>query len=133
MSDEITHVLTPVQTSFVTSNVFIRSTILNHHHIAIILSCKTDRVLASATNQLTKHGSIHAEVEALRQLHSRLRDRVVYTREVSRGVYLLSLRLNREGKLMMAKPCISCSKALAKCPLMRRVAWSDENGNIVYA
>lgn len=124
-------VLTGVQRSHVTACAFTKSPLLNHHHVAVVLSSKTGNVLASATNVATKAGSIHAEVGAIRQLHHRLKDKVLFAREVKRGAILLSFRINAKGQLMFAKPCANCVEAIQKSGLVKHVAWSNECGTLV--
>lgn len=131
MSDLRT-VLTPVQVSQLTSLAWRRSAMLNHHHVAVVLSCKTGRVLASATNEATACASVHAEVAALRQLHRRTRDGVLRRREFRHGVGVLSLRLNMTGQLRLAKPCSACFRALGASGVVRWVAWSDAEGGLVH-
>ena len=125
-------VLTPTQAAHVTASALHRSETLNHHHVAVVLSCKTGNVLASATNQATAFGSVHAEVAALHQFHHRIVDRAFHMRELKRGVAVLSLRITHGGLLRLAKPCRTCSEALRRCPWVRLVAWSDQEGNLVY-
>ena len=124
-------VLNGVQRSHLTACAFTKSSVMNHHHVAVVLSSKTGNVLASATNVATKAGSIHAEVGAIRQLHHRLKDGVLFPREVKRGTMVLSLRINARGQLMFAKPCANCSAAMQKSGLVKHVAWSNEYGTLV--
>lgn len=125
-------VLTPTQAAHVTSAAFRRNPLLNHHHVAVVVSCKTGNVLASATNEATAYGSVHAEVAALGQFERRLHDRTLHYREVRRGVAVLSLRVTVAGRLRLAKPCAACAGALRRCPHVRLVAWSDDEGDLVY-
>lgn len=125
-------VLTPVQVSQLTSLAWRRSAMLNHHHVAVVLSCKTGRVLASATNEATPFASVHAEVAAMRQLRRRTRDGVLHGRELRHGVGVMSLRLNMAGQLRLAKPCPACFRALGESGVVRWVAWSDGEGELVH-
>lgn len=132
MSRGIYSVLTNVQVSMITSTAFVRSSNVTHHHVAVVISNKTGSVLASGTNSATATGSIHAEVAATVQFKQRLRDRVLHTREVNKGVHLLSLRVSNQGKLRLAKPCQACRATMKLCPLIRRCSWSDNDGNLIH-
>lgn len=126
-------VLTPMQVCCLTSSAFRRSPSMNHHHVAVVVSCKTGHVLASATNEPTADGSVHAERGALRQLDHRMHDRALHPREVRRGVAVLSLRVTRSGaRLRLARPCAACAALLRAHPLVRSVAWSTDEGELVY-
>ena len=131
MNEGLANVLSSTQALRVTSRAYARPKTHNHHHVAIVTSCKTGTVLASATNEPTPTGSVHAEIGALRQFQKRLRDRTFHSREVCRGVCVTSVRLNRSNQLLLAKPCTPCTLALSKCALVRRVVWSNEHGDIV--
>ena len=124
-------VLNPSQCRRVTSDIISRNPILNHHHVAIVYSCKTGRILANGTNRLTSRGSVHAEIDALNNLHARMRDRVRSPREYSKGVNMISLRVSHGGELRLAKPCVACAAALKRCILIKRVEWSDQDGTVV--
>ena len=124
-------VLSPTQAGCVTSLATRRCALLNHHHVAIALSEKSGRVLASATNSATPTGSVHAEVAVLQQLHRRLRDRVFGPKELARGVIVLSLRITPAGVLRLAKPCAACAHRLRAAAHVRRVAWSNDDGELV--
>lgn len=113
-----------------TSDVLSRCSTLNHHHIAIIYSCKGGNVLATGTNRPEGKTSVHAEVDALQRLRCRLRDRVLNPRFLKRGVTVLSLRLSQTGELRLAKPCAACAHVLGNCKWVRRVEWSDQFGRI---
>lgn len=127
-------ILTPVQQNSITADAFVRHSILNHNHVAVVYSCKTDRLLASGTNAalLHEHCSIHAEAAAIAQFRKRVRDHVVKRSDLSKGVAVLSLRVSKEGHLRNAKPCVRCRQAVLQCcPVVRRLEWSDEDESIV--
>ena len=130
-SSQLLTVLSPNQARQLTSLAHCPNPHVNHHHLAVVVSCKTQNVLASATNAATAKGSIHAEQAALEQLRRRLRDRAIFHREVRQGVDVLSLRIASSGVLRLAKPCAACAEALRRCPLVRSVSWSDDSGNMV--
>lgn len=124
-------VLNPSQSRCVKTDTISRNPILNHHHVAFVYSCKTGRILANGTNRITSTGSVHAEVDALNNLHARVRDRVCSPREYSRGVNMISLRVSQGGELRLAKPCVACAAALKRCALIKRIEWSDQDGDVV--
>ena len=128
------HVLTPVQQTAITADAFVRHSILNHNHVAIVYSCKTDRLLASGTNAVTRHEdcSVHAEAAAMAQFRKRVRDKVVKRSDLSKGVAVLSLRVSKGGHLRNAKPCLRCRQDVLRCcPVVRRLEWSDDEASIV--
>lgn len=125
-------ILDGMQVASVTSDAFRQSAALNHHHVAVVLSRKSGKVLASGVNLALPAGSVHAERSALHQLHTRIANRVICRRELGRGLRLLSLRVSSTGKLRLAKPCAECERAIRSCPYgVRCVAWSDNDGNLV--
>ena len=123
-------ILSGTDVSHLTSDVLNRDSILNHHHIVIIYSCKTGNVLANGTNHPLPHGSIHAEIDALHRLNARLRDKVLPLKEFRKGVGVISLRISQQGKLRLAKPCPACDRALRSCILVKRIEWSDQCGSV---
>jgi len=126
-------VLTTSQSMQLTSLAFCRCSSLNHHHVAVALSCKTGHVLASATNSATAVGSVHAERAVLYKLSKQLQRRRIDPKDVSRGVHILSLRITAGQSLRLAKPCQPCMTALRNAaPLVRWVAWSDDDGELIY-
>jgi cytidine deaminase len=104
---------------------------LNHHHVALVVSCKTGRVVASGCNRTVADGTtattVHAEVDALTRFLRTPTSRC----ERRRGVRVVSLRVARDGQLRMAKPCARCDQFLRALPVVRRIAWSDDRGDIV--
>ena len=127
-------VLSPVQRGAVTADAYVRHSILNHNHVAVVYSCKTDRVLASGTNAALRHErcSVHAEAAAISQFRKRLRDNVIKRSDLTKGVAVLSLRVSKQGHLRNAMPCADCRHTVLQCrPLVRRLEWSDENESIV--
>ena len=81
-------------------------------HAAIIL--KHGKPSAIGTNGAGKH----AEEQALRKL-----------RGDAAGGILISVRLRRDGRWGMARPCPKCQKLLAKAKL-KAVYWSDAEGEL---
>lgn len=128
--DELRCILSPVQLGHITSDAFVRNPRINHHHVAVVYSCKTGGVLASGTNCATAYGSTHAEVSALAQFRSRWRDGRFARAELSKGVGVVSLRVAPSGRLRLAKPCDRCQSCLASCPLVRFVQWSTQEGEL---
>lgn len=124
-------VMNPVQLSHITADAYIHNPVINHHHVSVVVSCKTGRVLSSGTNCATARGSIHAEMQALRQFQHRLRDRCINPTEVNKGVTLMSLRIAPGGHLILAKPCENCYRNIIACPHVKSVEWSDQNGEVV--
>jgi len=124
-------VLSGVQSTAVTSFAFQTYRYnLNHHHVAVVLSLKSGKVLASGVNHATMMGSVHAEVDAMNQMHRRRN--LIERRELRKGLCLLSLRITRAGKLRLAKPCAACESAIRRCTLMRRIVWSENDGTLVH-
>lgn len=131
MDQGVRSVLTPLQATQVTSLAYTRNAHMAQHHVAVVISRKTGNVIASATNEAMKTGSVHAECAALEQLRRRLRNRALPARDLRRGVLVLSLRVSRSGTLLLAKPCSACENTLRRCPYTKRVGWSDDDGKIV--
>lgn len=128
--DGLAHVLSPMQLSVVTSDARLRRN-MTHHHIAFVLSRKTGHLLASATNCATPSGSVHAEAAAMMQFEKRLKDGAMHARELRRGVDVLSLRLSQLGELRLAKPCAACTNVMRRSGHVRRIRWSENDGNVV--
>jgi deoxycytidylate deaminase len=82
-------------------------------HAAIVL--KGGAVLSSGYN----HDGLHAEVVALSKLWPSKR----------RGVTVLSLRMGRDGKLSMARPCPKCEKFCLDNGVSK-VYFTDRKGEI---
>ena len=127
------NVLRPLDVAQLTTDVLTRGG-LQHHHVAIVYSCKTGRILANGTNQVVPCGSVHsvhAEVDALARFNARRRGHVFPSKEMQRGICVLSLRVSREGHIRLAKPCRDCECALKRCRFVRRIEWSGECGKIL--
>lgn len=124
------NVLNSSQINTITASAFVRSQNLHHHHIAIAISLKTGNVLASATNSATVTGSIHAEAAAVQQLRQKLRDRVLYSRDILKGIDLVSLRISKEGQLRLAKPCPNCRNVMKQFRLIKCCSYSTNCGNL---
>lgn len=91
-----------------------RSTHPQYWHSALLI--RGGAVLASGWN----HDGRHAEIVALGKLWPSKRV----------GATLVSLRVGRDGKLAMAKPCPECAKVLREAGIMK-IYYSDRNGNVV--
>jgi hypothetical protein len=72
------------------------------YHIALI--CKGRKVLATASNRVSQHGSVHAEINAIKSVG--LQD--------LRGAILVVVRLTSSG-FMPSKPCHCCNLVIKKC------------------
>tara|TARA_Y100000741_G_scaffold340536_1_gene302180 strand:- start:76 stop:387 length:312 start_codon:yes stop_codon:yes gene_type:complete len=98
------------------------------------VSRKTSAVLASATNCALPHdATVHAERAALAQLMQRARDGQISSRDLRRGVRVVSLRFSNSGALQLARPCCECERAMRQCVLVREVAWSTGAGDMLVA
>ncbi len=84
-------------------------------------------------NGINNHkGSGHAEANALKEYYKNIRGNArrknKYMLRSKIDIYVV--RVNRLGELMNSKPCYHCTRML-KMLGIRRVYYSDNNGNIV--
>lgn len=91
-----------------------RSTHPQYWHSALVL--KGGAVISQGWN----HDGRHAEVVALGKLWPSKRV----------GTTVISLRMGRDGRLGMAKPCPECSRALKEAGVTR-VYYSDRKGEVI--
>lgn len=126
-------VLNPSQLCAVTASAFERDPRLNHHHVSVVVSCKTHHVLASATNAALADASVHAEAAAMEKFCKRFRGKSCreQCRELCRGVEVFSLRVAPGGHLLCAKPCAACASTIRKCPQVRYLHWSKNDGALL--
>lgn len=76
-------------------------------------SCKS--VKSYNTKFVKWKGSIHAEVDA-----------IIKARKPLKGLSILVIRINKNGKLGLAKPCKNCTKYINHVGI-RKVFYSDNN------
>lgn len=108
---------------------------MNHHHVTIIVSCKTGNILSYAPNiQLERsyRRSVHAEVTAINKLFKTISRGKLDSHELRKGVSLISLRIAPGGHFLMAKPCCECDKYIKRFPLIRSVGWSIDDGTLIF-
>ena len=106
---------------------------MRHHHVSVILSCKTNNVLCYSSNIMTPFPckSVHAEAAAIAVLQDRIRARQIHLKDLRKGVSLLSLRIAPAGHLLYARPCAACTACIAQTRIIRRVGWSTDAGTII--
>ena len=98
---------------------------LNQKHLALVVSNKTGRLLASATNVAHPTTfSVHAEAAAVQKLEARLRDHTIDPRALRKGATVYSMRFNRGGELRSAKPCAVCEAPLRRTWLVSCCVYS---------
>jgi cytidine deaminase len=85
-----------------------------HRHAVIVY--RGGNIVAMGAN----HDTTHAEVAALNTLWPSER----------RGTKVVSLRMRRDGKLGMAKPCAKCEDFMRENGV-KTVVYSDANGEMV--
>jgi len=104
---------------------------MNHHHVCLIVSCKSGTVLTFSSNIQLPKRSIHAEEAAISRFRRMVCDGKVKRQDIRKGVRLVSLRVSPQGNLRMARPCDRCSALIKKCGVVRYVEWSTNDGAIV--
>lgn len=90
-------------------------------HIAFAIS--NGEVVAWASND----HKLHAEARLLNKLEQMQRRKHI---DIVVVRYSRSYATDKRPRLMMSKPCESCSKLLSNNAIVNKVAWSDENGHI---
>lgn len=87
-----------------------------HKHAAIVFDKK--RLLAVGYN----HGNVHAEQSALDNLEGLDGE--------APALSMLVIRVRRDGKLGLSKPCPNCRKSLV-VEKFKHIFYTDSNGDIV--
>jgi deoxycytidylate deaminase len=104
----------------------------NHptHHLGCVI-VKSGRILSSGYNRVNQHNSnryrkfvdsVHAEQDAIYPLIS--------NPTVLFGASLYITRVNRNGHLLMARPCVFCMR-LIRAVGIKKVFYSGPDGSII--
>lgn len=105
------------------------STLLNKHSAVLF---KKDKILSFGYNRCIRTQvindqnvkfSIHAEIDAIYKFNSK---KIKYM-----DILIIRIGNPRTGKLRNSRPCNSCIEKLSQYDI-RRVYYSDQNGDIVY-